>query len=93
MVRNPIALAVALALAAPVMGFAQEAEVTEVVVTGSRIVQAPGMFTPHVDFLSASLMDSASIANRPLAASAAAASAPGRSESAAPGFVMHLAWK
>jgi len=46
MVRNPIALAVTLALAAPVMGFAQEAEVTEVVVTGSRIVQAPGMFTP-----------------------------------------------
>jgi iron complex outermembrane recepter protein len=44
MVRNPIAVAVALALAVPVLGYAQEVE--EIVVTGSRIVQAPGMLTP-----------------------------------------------
>jgi iron complex outermembrane recepter protein len=45
--RNPIAVAVALALVAPAMGLAQEVEeVQEVTVTGSRIVQAPGMFTP-----------------------------------------------
>lgn len=39
-----VAAAVAFALAAPAM--AQEEQLTEVTVTGSRIAQAPGMFTP-----------------------------------------------
>ena len=41
-----IAAAVALALAGVQAGFAAEEELEEVTVTGSRIAQAPGMFTP-----------------------------------------------
>jgi outer membrane receptor protein involved in Fe transport len=41
-----VAAAVALALALPAQLLAQEAELEEVAITGSRIVQAPGMFTP-----------------------------------------------
>jgi len=40
-----VAAAVALALAVPALALAQE-ELQEIRVTGSRIVQAPGMFTP-----------------------------------------------
>ena len=44
--RTLINAAVALALAAPAAVMAQDASLEEVQITGSRIVQAPGMFTP-----------------------------------------------
>ena len=44
--RTLINAAVALALAAPAAVLAQDASLEEVQITGSRIVQAPGMFTP-----------------------------------------------
>jgi iron complex outermembrane receptor protein len=44
--KKPVAAAVALALMASSFASAQESELEEVKITGSRIQQAPGMFTP-----------------------------------------------